>query len=374
MFRPTLIMKPVGLSCNLACSYCYNNSERVFGGKVQRMPVALVERVVKELVQLEEDIPLVRFIWHGGEPLLAGLDFYREVIKLQCELSENGIAINNSIQTNGTLLTKEWVKFFKEHHFRVGVSLDGPQPIHDGQRTNLAGEGSFDQVLRGARLLQDGGVPFGVISVITQSSLPHAEEIYRFLRDAGFSHCDFSPCAEVNAQTGELFPFSISAREYAVFMRTIFDAWFADDDPSFRIRTFSEFIQGNIGGRQRLCNFKQACHNYLAIDLGGDVYVCGRFAGIEKMLIGNIRREPLAELLSSEAYSGIRAEVQEVKPECQSCRWQPICRGGCSYYRHLQSESLSGPNYLCQAYKEMFAHIERTISPLLPVEEPAVST
>lgn len=363
MFRPTLIMKPVGVSCNLMCGYCYNNPQRTTVQRITRMSQEVLNRVVEEFAQL--DIQQILFIWHGGEPLLAGLEFYQDVLYAQQLLRERGVRVRNSIQTNGTLLTQEWVDYLKTRKFRVGISLDGPQHVHDLHRVDLAGNGSFGRVYDALKMLQAAQIRLGLNVVVTKTSLPYAMEIYDFLKQESVTSYDLSPCAEIDVETGVLLPFSVTPQEYASFMRMIFDKWFEDDDPMVRVRLFSEFIQGVIGGCQRLCTFRRVCYEYFAIDYNGDIYVCGRFMDSKKTLLGNLMEIPLKELLAGRRYQAIKAEVLTVKPECQSCRWSQTCNGGCSYYRFLRSGSLGGPNYFCRAYRTLFEHAEERIRPLM---------
>ncbi len=362
MFTPTLIVKPVGLSCNLACTYCYNNPERFFSG-ITRMSDEVLAQMMSECATLQ--VPMVRFIWHGGEPTLAGIEFYEQAVEQQAKIQAAGIKVQNSIQTNGTLLNQQWMDFFLKHNFRPGLSIDGPEHIHNAQRVDLAGRGTFSRVYKGLQLLQQSGIRYGVNAVITRTSLSYPLEIYDFFKSAGVSGCDFSPCAEVDPETGQLLPFSITPDEYAQFMRVIFDQWFQDDNPEFRIRRFSEFIQGAIGGKPHLCEFNQACHNYLAIDYDGSVFLCGRFMGTDTMRLGNLVETSLQDILASDRYQQIKAEVTSVKPECQACKWLSVCKGGCTYYRHLLTGELTAPNYLCPVYKTMFEYVSEKVTPLL---------
>jgi uncharacterized protein len=356
----TLIVKPVGSDCNMLCDYCYNNRIRD-PLTHERMPPSLLHQLVDQVGTL--DLRAVQFMWHGGEPLLAGIGFYRQAVALQQGvLKNNGTTIVNSLQTNGTLINQSWVDFFRAEHFRVGVSIDGPQFIHDKHRVDMGKQGTFHRVMNGVNLLQGGRVRFGANAVVTQSTLPYPTEVYEFYRDNGLSPCDFSPFAEIDPETGLLYPHSVSPREYADFLKSIFALWFEDDDPNFRIRRFSEYIQAALGKPQRLCVFQHSCHRYLAIEYDGEVYACGRFARSEITHLGNITQQPLSELLQSKKYREVVAVMNADKAECADCQWKHACKGGCNYYRYFHTGDLNGPEYFCETHKTMFEFVHGQVS------------
>ncbi|MBU1111057.1 SPASM domain-containing protein [Patescibacteria group bacterium] len=354
-------MKPIGNSCNLCCKYCYNNPVRD-KAPLQVMTQAVFRHIVEQFSQ--QDIPFLRFIWHGGEPVLAGLPFYHMVLAEQEYLRQRNIHVENSIQTNATLLTQEWVAFFQENNFRPSVSLDGPPSVHNANRVDCAGRGSYDLTWSGIQLLLDNEVPFGISAVVTKASLHDPLATYHYFRESGVTQLDLAPCAEID-HNGKFFPFSVEPNEYAEFMSTIFDTWFEADDPNFRIRRFSEMIQGIIAGTQLLCTFLSECYEFLAIDWNGDMFLCGRFMGTDDMLLGNLMRTPLPEILASTKYQTLKQKISAQKPECVGCEWKEICNGGCTYYRYLLTGKVDGPSYFCSAYKALFTHISETIRPLM---------
>ncbi len=356
----TVIVKPVGSSCNAACGYCYNNPDRDFV-EIDHMDPDLYKLLITQLSQM--DLWLLTVMYHGGEPLLAGRDFYTNAVQLHKELLSD-IQLKHLLQTNGMLITPEWVDLFTEHKFDVGVSVDGPKHVHDLQRRDLVGRGTFDRVMCGINFLREAGLNFGTNAVITKYSLPYALDIYEFFKSEEFWSCDFSPCAEFDPISGQMFPFSLTPREYADFMLKLFEIWLKEDNPDFNIRRFRELIQASIGGYQELCTFQHACGNYITVEFDGNVFVCGRFAGSNASLIGNITETSFSELLTSERFKAITDEMNSDKEQCIGCEWEPHCKGGCSYYRHFHTGSFSGDNYFCEAYKRMFQRVDELVSPI----------
>lgn len=356
----TIIVKPVGSGCNLGCEYCYNNPDRDFT-EIGRMDHELYRTLIAQLSQM--DLRLLTLMYHGGEPLLAGIDFYNTAMQLHQELLTY-VQVRYLLQTNGTRITPQWIEFFTENKFDVGISIDGPKHVHNLQRRDLAGNGTFDQVMRGIRLMKEAGLNFGTNAVITKYSLPYAVDIYEFFKQEKLWSSDFSPCAEYDPVSGRMFPFSLTPQEYADFMIKLFEIWLEEDNPDYEIRRFREFIQASIGGHLELCIFQQVCGSYIAVELDGDVFICGRFAGTDASRIGNIRETPISELLKSERFKAITAEMNSDKEQCKDCKWEPYCKGGCTYYRFFNTESFSGDNYFCEAYKRMFERIDELVSPI----------
>ncbi len=356
----TIIVKPVGSGCNMRCVYCYNNPDRDFT-EIDHMNPELYRLLITQLSQM--NLRLLTLMYHGGEPLLAGFDFYNSAMQLHQELLAD-VQVRYLLQTNGTRITPKWAKFFAENKFDVGISIDGPKHVHDLQRRDLAGNGTFDQVMRGIRLMRNAGLRFGTNAVITKYSLQYAVDIYEFFKNEELLSCDFSPCAEYDLVSGQMFPFSLTPQEYADFMLKLFEIWLEEDNPEYDIRRFREYIQASIGGYQELCVFQHVCGSYIAVELDGYVFICGRFAGTDASRIGNIRETPLSELLESERFKAITAEMNSDKEQCKDCKWEPHCKGGCTYYRFFNTGSFSGNNYFCEAHRRMFGRIDELVSPI----------
>lgn len=350
----TLIVK-VTNDCNLDCSYCYAINQCDLA---EVFPFIMTHKVLENITRqaLNMNTPVVKFIWHGGEPLLSGLHFFEEALELQTRYRRPNQRVDNSIQTNGVLLNYEWVDFFKANNFSVGISIDGPDHIHNAQRTNNVGEPSFKAVLAGLNLLKENGVNFGVLAVVTKKSLDQAKEIFHFILGQGISSIDFLPCVEVDPNTGEITGLTPTPFELARFMIEMFDLWYEHDDPLFKVRSFENILVGLAGQTPSLCTFSGNCSQHFAITPYGDLYHCDWFIGQKNKCFGNIVNQGLAELIQNEQYSEYVAGVNRPKIECLQCRWRPICNGGCTYHRSIQG-SFQSPYYFCLARKIMFNHM-----------------
>lgn len=356
----TFIIKPVGDACNLACDYCYYRSE------ASEDVVVMDKAVLSKFILDYQTLPQSRavFIWHGGEPLLAGIKFFEEVVRLQKMHQTDDQKIVNRIQTNAALVDESWAKFFKDNQFHVGVSLDGPLAIHDSHRRYPSGGGSFADVIRTVRLLESIGSTFGTLVVLTQDSLGHEEGIFQFLVESGICHFDLRPCALVNRTSGEAADCSITPKEFADSTAKIFDLWWELDDPQIHIRLFENVLQGFLGGEPGLCEFAGTCTAYFTLDIDGSVYPCDKFAGLSAFKFGNILELPLTEILDGEGYRNFTTQVEASRLECTECEWFSVCGGGCAYYRFMQRGNLTDHNYFCGFRRRFLQHVKERINQL----------
>jgi len=306
------------------------------------------------------DIKNVSFIWHGGEPLLAGLSFYEKVYDLQ-SLYLSKKRFSNSFQSNGTLINQDWALFSKSRHFSFGISIDGPEDIHDLNRVFVGGRGTFERVMNGIRILRENKIEPGIVSVITKDSIHRARDIFNFFVQNNLRKINFSPCAEKWGE--ELDGFSLSPREWASFMIEIFDEWIKKDDPSVKIQLLESLFQGLIGGKPTLCSCTKDCSQYIAVDSNGDLYLCGRFLGISEFRLGNLMQQSIKELFRSGVYSTFVEKTSAVREECEKCPWESTCNGGCTYYRYMNG-SIDNPYYFCSSTKRLLSHMKEKISML----------
>lgn len=236
----TVLLKTVSEACNLACDYCYySNCENK--NDIKTFDLEVLEKFIKEYAEYSNGI--MTMTWQGGEPLLAGLSFFEKVIELQVKYAKKGSIISNSLQTNATLITKEWAQFFKKYNFLIGVSLDGPKEIHDKRRPNRGGKGSFYQVMRGIQNLHAAGVDYNILTVVHEDNVSKGKEMMQFFQKEGLRYLQFIPCMDFRSQNIHTpGRFLITPKEYGQFLCDVFDVWFNDANPDTSIRFFDEYV------------------------------------------------------------------------------------------------------------------------------------
>lgn len=316
------IIKVVRTTCNLRCPYCFYE-----GSQSSRLEV-MDEQVLEIILKRFFDMPSknVQFFWHGGEPLLAGIPFYEKIIQTQKSLSQQHI-IKNSLQTNGTLIDSTWAKFFKENHFGVGVSLDGPQHIHDLVRVNANGNGSFKQVMDGISTLRQEGMETGVIAVINSNSVKYPKELFSFFYKNRLSF-SANDCVSGESEPQSVKELAVNPRDYAVFLLEILDLWLETGDTNFKVKPLEDFIHGVMGQKPQLCKFSGSCYRYITVDINGDIYPCHEYLN-QQFLLGNLVEMPLGEIIKSSRYQQYYAGRGETKLTCGQCKWLQVCQGWC---------------------------------------------
>ncbi len=331
--------------CNCRCDYCFYAP--IAEGR-KNLPERMSDRVAKALVSravAEADGDLT-FAFQGGEPTLAGVDFFRRFLAL--EKSENQkrrspLSIRHTIQTNGLLLNDEWAEFFARENFLVGISLDGTAPIHDRHRKRPGGEGSYAGVCSAVEILRRRRVPYNILCVITDEAAQAPGEIYGSLRE--HRYLQFIPCLP----TGEGESFAPTAAHYAAFLRETFSLYERDllaGEPT-RVRIFDNFLSILLGGEPENCAMRGVCSQNPVIEADGSVYPCD-FYSSDADRLGNILTSSFADLLSSDrAKAFLRASAQ-IPEKCRACRWFALCRGGC------RRERTAGEYRFCEAYRAFF--------------------
>jgi len=300
----------------------------------------------------------IRFAWHGGEPTLLGLEFFRHIVALQRKYQPRGQRILNGIQTNGTLLDEKWCRFLADENFTVGLSLDGPEDIHDFHRHGKRGRQTYRRVLQGFDLLQIHGVQTHILCVITAQSVRQPERLYRFFKRIGAEYLCLLPLVTKQSQSATaVSPDSVPAKEYGRFLCTIFDEWKLGDIGQIKVEIFEEAARTAFGLEPTLCIFRPICGDVPVIEHNGDFYSCDHFVDFEHRL-GNIRGTHLGELLESQAQWAFGNAKREILPHC--CRICPVCsmcNGGCPKDRFIfSSQGEPSLNYLCAGYKQFFTH------------------
>lgn len=366
--------KPVGAACNLRCDYCYF-LEKKEAGQPARMSDELLLNYTEQYVHAQPGQDVL-FTWHGGEPLLLGLDYYRKALRYQKPYRRE-YRIDNVLQTNGTLLDDDWCRFFKENNFLIGLSLDGPQHCHDHYRLDASQNGSFTQVMRGLELLQKHGVEYNILSVVNDYNARFPLEVYRFFKSIGAQYIQFSPVVEridtgtgkLHSQTlpGSLFeeneehppvtPWSVSPIAYGSFLNAIFDEWLRHDVGSTFVTTFDATLAGYLGVSPGSCIWGETCGHAAALQLNGDLFSCDHFV-FPAYRLGNIRRQTITELMLSPRQIEFGAAKRDTLPGvCRQCTFLQLCHGECPKNRFLTLPDEPYPlNYLCSGLKSYFAH------------------
>ena len=361
-----IMIKPVGSLCNLRCRYCYYlDKADIYGGKEPRMTYEMLETFIREYIAAN-DVPEVLFNWHGGEPLLMGLDFYRKAIQLQKKYA-SGKRIRNALQTNATLVTAEWAAFFRENGFLIGVSLDGPKDVHDCYRAGKGGGSTSERVVKGIAELYKAGVDSNIMATVNRTSEGRGLEIYQFLKGAGTRFIQFMPVLEhvkdgrivsPDEEGSQIAPWSVSAEGFGRFLCDIFDYWVRHDVGSVFINQFDSTLAMWCGEQPGTCTFAQTCGGNSVIEHNGDLYPCDHFV-YEDYRIGNVLETDLRTLMASEKQIRFGIDKRNGLPKkCVTCRWYFACHGECPKHRFNRTDSGEpGLNALCDGYSMFFSHV-----------------
>lgn len=359
------MVKPRGAVCNLDCKYCYFLSkEKLYPGSDFRMSENLLDDYTRQYIEAQR-FPEVTFAWQGGEPTLMGLDFFRTAVAYQEKYRKPGMQIRNTLQTNGTTLTNEWARFFREHNFLIGVSIDGPGDLHDDYRVDKGGRPTLDRVLHGIKLLKKHAVDFNVLTCVHAQNASHPLEVYRFLRDEiGARFIQFIPMVERDNATGfqegsKVTARSVTGAQYGQFLIAIFEEWVRRDVGRVYVQIFDVALAAWSGHQPGLCIFGENCGAALAMEHNGDVYSCDHYVEPAYKL-GNIGSVPLVDLAHSQTQVEFGLAKRDTLPEvCLKCPVRFVCNGGCPKNRLLTTpDGEPGLNYLCDGYLAFFLHID----------------
>ncbi len=355
-----VFVKPVGARCNLRCRYCYyiDKEKIVTGKKMQLMSDEILEKYIIQHFEASSGTE-VFFSWHGGEPTLAGLDFYRKALTFQKKHRPFSYTVYNGIQTNGTLIDREWCEFLADNNFYVGVSIDGYGELHDRFRINKDGRPSFHEAIEGYKLLRKFNVRTEILCVVNSVNVEKPIEVYRFFKELGAQFITFLPLVIRDASKKEkVSEMSVPSEKFGVFLCKIFDEWVSEDIGKIKIQIFEEAIRPAFNQEHTLCIFKKICGGVPVVELNGDFYSCDHYVDNEHY-IGNISSSSIEQMLSSEKqlYFGLE-KLRSLPQYCLECEVRDMCNGECPKNRFNNTPSgESGLNYLCHGYKIFFKHI-----------------
>ena len=371
--KPLYVMlKPAGAHCNLACKYCYYLEKNNLYHNSHRhlMSDEMLEQFTREYIEAQT-MPQVLFTWHGGEPLMRSIDFYKKALALQKKYA-HGKQIDNVIQTNGTLLTDEWCEFFAKNHWLVGISIDGPQEYHDHYRVTPAGKPSWEKVMQGIQLLKKHRVEWNAMAVVNAYNAEHPLEFYHFFRDNGCQYLQFTPIVErlTEHEDGRtlasladdreipLADASVTPQQWGNFLCTIFDDWVRHDVGKTFVEIFDCTLANWMGVLPGICAYSKECGHAGVMEHNGDVYSCDHFVFPEYKL-GNIREQSLIDMLYGEKQQAFsRLKHTSLPRQCKECDMEFACHGECPKNRFEKDKyGEPGLNYLCQGYYQYYTHV-----------------
>jgi len=319
------------------------------------MDTELLERFIAQYMKRSSGI--ATFSWQGGEPLLAGLPYFEQVISFQAKYAPPHTMISNALQTNGTLIHEKWAKFFKRYNFLVGISLDGPEPIHDAHRVTGSGKGSYDLVMRGIRHLQNEVVEYSILTVIQEDNVTKPDELMAFYQEHKFPNIQFIPCMDFVSQKSDVAGrFRITPEQYGVFLCRTFDLWYNEGYPELPIRIFENMLLVFMHREAELCVHNSCCPKMMVLETNGDAYPCDFFIDEEHRL-GNIGQTDLEALLTSPVYDDFLLMKPNMNESCYKCEYLSFCNGGCPRNRNwLDVNDRTEVDYFCHSYKMFYSY------------------
>jgi len=336
-------------NCNLNCSYCYVSDKTS-----ALMNERILEEVIRTAFEHNGKERITKFIWHGGEPLLAGLDFYKKVVEIQKPFLNTGYRIANALQTNALLLTDEWIDFFIENEFGVGSSLDGIKEIHDQMRVDKGGHGTFKRAIRNIKHAIDRGLHVGAICVLTRKNVEYVTDMYHFFKHEGIDFT-LSPIIPTKSYRDHF----LSPEEYANAIITLFDLWFWDKDQTISVNPPFSVVQGILlKGLTLTCTNSRNCiNNFISVKPNGDIYPCNRFADYPEFCLGNISTHDFHTLMDSDVRKLMLSRRADVLEKCSSCDVSNYCNGGCMNHAFEFYGTIFREDYYCESFKRIFNHI-----------------
>ena len=374
-----VMLKPAGSLCNLDCQYCYYlDKSEIYGGREPRMTEEMLESVIRKYIQAN-DVDQVSFNWHGGEPLILGLDFYRKAIEFEKKYAD-GKTILNTLQTNGTLLNREWAEFFRRHNFLIGISIDGPEDIHNHYRRDKGGAPTFSRVINGISLLRSGSVEFNTMSTVNHWSEGRGLEVYEFLKSLGSHYMQFMPVVEhvkyplrsdgkpdkkarpfivsPSEPDARLAPWSVDSLAFGQFMIEIFDYWVRNDIGSYYVNLFDSTLANWCGVMPGTCSYAQTCGGNAIIEHNGDLYSCDHFV-YPQYRLGNVLTDDIRTMMTSNRQLQFGVNKRNDLPmKCLRCEYLFACNGECPKHRFNRTDTGdTGLSALCSGYYKFYKHV-----------------
>lgn len=348
----SLLVKPASADCNLKCTYCFylDHISMYPEKKIHRMDDVTLEKMIASYMKTKQ--PAYSFGWQGGEPTLMGVDFFKKVVELQKKYSKPGIPVSNGLQTNGTLITDDMAKLFHDYNFLVGVSVDGPEPIHNKYRVHTGDRGSHHLVMEGIHKLKKHKVEFNILTLVSESNVNHAKEVYSYLKEQGFYYHQYIPCVEFDS-LGSHVPYSITGKQWGQFLIDIFNLWKKEDVFKVSIRKFDAILSLLIMGQINMCTMSGHCCQYFVVEHNGDVFPCDFFVEKQRNL-GNVHHESWQDMQTSKSFEQFGAQKNNWNDQCKQCDYIDLCSGDCLKHRIYNQNEPEHLSWLCEGWKMFY--------------------
>lgn len=350
----SLLIKPSSADCNLECEYCFYLEKSALYPETRRHQMS--EVVLESLVSGYMATPqqAYTFGWQGGEPTLMGRTFFKRVTELQEHYGRRGTVVSNGLQTNGTMITPELAAHLSRYHFLVGLSIDGPEEVHDLNRRRPSGRGSYADTLRAMELFRSHRVEFNVLTVVSSANVDRPAALYDHFESLGLDFQQYIPCVEFDAK-GDPLPYTITGRQWGEFLIGLFDRWIANDSERVSIRNFDSVLMMLVDNQPATCTLARNCNQYFVVEWNGDVYPCDFFVDKEKLL-GNVTESSWGELAASPVYREFGRRKSQWSSECARCPYLRLCAGDCPKMRYRFEEDPTSLSWLCEGWKLFYDH------------------
>lgn len=364
-----MLIKPASSLCNLRCRYCFyeDESEKRMQKSMGVMQEATAQRVIEAAVEAGRNGRGISFSFQGGEPTVAGLPFFERFVSLVREENKTRLPVSYAIQTNGTLLDEEWADFFARNHFLVGISVDGGKGLHDQNRMDAQGKGTYAQVTAAYRMLKKHRVDTNILCVVTRQCAGSAQRVYRELKAIGAQYLQFIPCLDPLGEARGCMKYSLTPEAYGNFLCALFDIWYQDwcDGRYISIRYFDDLVHMAMGMAPSTCSSSGRCGGYVVVESDASVYPCDFYA-LDAWRMGSLMDTPLEKLMQSETYRRFCTESMNRPKDCANCAYERLCHGGC------RRDWTADGNYFCAAYKRFFAYVHERIHRIAYMERMAI--
>ncbi|EEY34500.1 anaerobic sulfatase maturase [Pseudoleptotrichia goodfellowii] len=358
-----LLIKPYSSGCNLRCKYCfyYDVADNRIIKNYGPMKFDVLEKLVKEAFAYADTI--VNFMFQGGEPTLVGIEYYRKFHEYVEIYNKNNIRTAFFMQTNGTLLNKEWIELYKKYNYLIGISIDGYKEIHDVFRLSAKNKGTFEQVIKGAELLKNNNIEFNVLCVINKLVAENGKKVYSFFKEKDFRYMQFIPCIDSFNEKNENEDYTLTAKDYGIFLNDTFSLWYEDfiKGNFISIRYFDNLIRILLGEPPEACDMMGFCSVNGVVESNGDIYPCD-FYVLDEYKIGNIVNDKFENILFSENAVKFYTSSLKMSEKCKKCKYLKICRSGCRRYKNFDGTENLYENKFCDAYMSFFGkNLEKLI-------------